>query len=250
VAEGIPAIAAHRGWHAGGAAENSIAALVLADANGADFAELDIRRLGDGTMVVHHDATLGGMPLQQLDRSTLARHPQVPTLEAWARRAGDLDIGVLAEFKEAGYEADALDVLRRNIRAERLNLMSFDPDAVRALSTLAADRPVGLLSDVSLHGTNPQLLVDEARSAGASFLGLNVRQATEGVLELAHQRGLGAAVWTVDGADDLARLLGDDRITTVISDVPQLAQRIRGGVAAVAGGETGIRLLRAAATMR
>lgn len=247
MADSIGAVAAHRGWHVDGALENGIAALDQAAANGADFVELDIRRLGDGTMIVHHDAALDGVPLRQLDRSVLAAHPQIPTLDAWSRRAGNLDIGVLAEFKEAGYEADALAMLRRTLRGNRLDVMSFEPDAVRALSRLAPEHPVGLLSDA---GPAAETLVATAKASGASFLGLNVSQATDGVLDLAHRSGLGVAVWTVDDAADIARLLADERVSTVISDVPGIAQRIRSGLGALVGGESGLRLLRAAATMR
>lgn len=249
----VGAIAAHRGWHADGAHENSIDALQRAGASDVDWVESDIRRLGDGTMVIHHDAQIGGVALDRLDRGVLARHPQIATLDDWARTAGELDVGVLAEFKEPGYEREALDVLRRHEPDAKLNVMSFDVDAVRALRRIAPELPVGLLTSATPPPggpTTPTQLVHAARGSGASFLGLNVRQATEPVLAAADGAGLGVAVWTVDAADDLTRLLADRRVATVITDAPALALQLRSTMHGLDAAGAGVRLLRAAATMR
>lgn len=252
----IAAVAAHRGWHAGGAPKNGMLALELAHANGADWVELDIRRLGDGTIIVFHDAHMDGVPLHRLDRRVLAAHPEVPTLEQWARRAGKLGIGVLAEFKEPGYEREALDILRRHVDGDKLDLMSFEPAAVKRLAQLAPDRPVGLLT-YDLPATRrlrnafaPGSLPEQARRLGASFVGLNVEQATDRTIGAIHARGLGAAVWTVDEPLVLSRLLADRRVATVITDVPGEALKLRGALAGIDGASAGVRLLRAAATMR
>lgn len=250
------AIAAHRGWHVDGAPENGIAALERAHAGGADWVEVDIRRLGDGTMVIHHDPRLEGQPLHRLDRTVLTRHPEIATLDDWARRAGELEVGVLAELKEAGYEADALRTVRAHVAPERLDLMSFKPSVVRRLAALAPDRPVGLLTydlpatRVVRNAVSPSSLMRSAAGLGASFVGLNVSQATPRMLAAADRAGMGVAVWTVDDSTDLARLIADPRVATVISDVPGDALAIRAGIAGAEGASAGIRLLRAAATMR
>lgn len=248
----IGAIAAHRGWHQDGAPENSIAALERAAGNGVDFVEMDTRRLADGTIVIHHDTTLDGVALGELDRSALAAHPEVATLDDWSRRAGELGVGVLAELKEPGYEREVLDTLRTNLRGNRLDLFSFDASAARAMSRLAPDHAVGLLTDVGRpEAATAASIVDAARGAGASFVGLNVRQTTEPILAALDAAGLGAAVWTVDRPADIVRLLADRRVSTVISDVPRQALAIRstmtGGLHEASGA---VRLLRAAATMR
>lgn len=250
----VPAIAAHRGWHAGGAAENSIAALERAAAGGADAVEMDIRRLGDGTLIVHHDASIDGQPLEQLDRSILRRHPQIATLDDWSRRAGELGIRVIAEAKAAGSERATLDALLGTTDAPRLDrarldLLSFEPDAARGFSQLAPDRPVGLNSnpEPALDGA---ALVRNARAAGASYLGLNVAQATEPVLEAARRAGMGVSVWTVNDPADLSRLIGDRRVSTVITDVPQLALGIRDAIHGPGAASAGLRLLRAAVAAR
>jgi glycerophosphoryl diester phosphodiesterase len=52
-------VSAHLGGHETGSPDTSLA---YADAvgSGAEYAELDVRRLGDGTLVVFHDATVAG----------------------------------------------------------------------------------------------------------------------------------------------------------------------------------------------
>lgn len=249
----IGAVAAHRGWHLDGAPENGIQALEQAHARGADWVEMDVRRLGDGTIIVHHDPQIAGVPLDRLDRRVLAAHRQVPTLDDWTRRAGELGVGVLAELKEPGYEAEVVRLLRRDVRGGRFDLMSFDQHAVRELARLAPDRPVGLLTKVhpaasGVGNLAPESLAERARSLGASFLGLNVEQATEPMLAAAAGRELGVAVWTVDEPSTIARLLADERVATVITDVPDRALAIRRGLLGGVDASAAVRLLRAAAT--
>lgn len=248
----MPAIAAHRGWHADGAHENSIVALERAKLAGVDQVEIDVRRLGDGTLVVHHDAVADGVPLEQLDRSLLDRKPHIPTLDAWVRRAGELDVHALVEVKKVGYERETVESLRRNLPANSFDLFSFEPDAVRALRELAPDRPVGQLS-VDTAGSPAATgaeLVARARQVGASFLGLEVAQATDPVLDAARRADLDVAVWTVNEPKDLARLLSDERVGTVITDMPATALKLRSALYGVANVELGKNLLRAASYLR
>lgn len=55
-----PAISAHRRDEAG------LTGLSMAVDSGAEYVEIDIRRTGDGRLVVHHDAELAGLPLNRL----------------------------------------------------------------------------------------------------------------------------------------------------------------------------------------
>lgn len=251
----MPAIAAHRGWHADGAAKNSVPALERAARGATEWTENDVHELRDGVQVVHHDPALAdGRLLADLDSSILASHPEIPTLEEWSRRAGELDMGALVELKEHGGEERTVETVSRHVPRDKINYMSFNAHAVRRLRELEPDLPIGLLSDLRPPDVNglrrsdtARQIVDNALSAGASFVGLNVGQATEPVLAAAHGAGLGVAVWTVDEAPDLKRLMADHRVTTVITDKPALAQEIRSSLHDVT---SGVRLLRAAATMR
>jgi glycerophosphoryl diester phosphodiesterase len=223
----MPAVAAHRAWHQDGAPKNSIPALEEAAQHGVDMVENDLRILGDGTIIVHHDAHINGVPLEQLDRSVLAANPHIPTLEAWAKRAGELDVHGLIEIKSGGFEAEALEILRRHMRDEKLTFFSFQPEVVKRMRELVPHRPAGLLSDLASPAVPTTKLVGDARAVGANFLGLNVRQATDEVLAAAHDAKLGVAIWTVVDEADHARLLASPNVTAIISDVPQLALKTR-----------------------
>ena len=257
-----PAIAAHRGWHQDGAPKNSIPALEQAAVNGVDAVEIDVRRLGDGTLVVYHDAALpDGRKLADVDQAVLLGHRDIPTLDAWAKRAGELKVNGLIELKESGYEDDVVRTLRRHMTDGQLEFFSFKSAAVRALSRIVPDRPVGLLSDLQEPAKTGAQLVADARKANANFLGLNVRQSGDDVLFHASRDHLGVKVWTVDLPEDLTRLLDDHRVSTVITDRPALAKEIRehvGQTMATRGlahgtfqaENLGARLLRAVATIR
>lgn len=242
-----PGIAAHRAWHQDGAPKNSIAGLEQAARHGVDSVEIDVRRLRDGTLVVHHDATLpDGRLLAEVDRVVLDAYPEIPTLDAWAKRAGELKVIGLIELKESGYEDDVVRTLRRHLTDAQLEFFSFKSAAVRALGRIVPDRPVGLLSDLLAPARTGAELVRDAKLSSATFLGLNVRQTSDDVLDSAYRSGLGVKVWTVDEPADMVRLLGDHRVDTVITDRPALALKIReqmlDGVAA--------RLLRGVSTIR
>lgn len=256
-----PTISAHRAWHQDGAPKNSIPALEQAVAGGVDSVEIDVRRLRDGTLVVHHDATLpDGRRLADVDSVALSAYPDVPTLDAWAKRAGELKANALVELKESGYEDDAVRILRRHLSDGQLEFFSFKPAAVRALSRIVPDRPVGLLSEVQNRARTGAELVRDAKAASATFMGLDVRQTQDDVLWHASRNDLGVKVWTVDAPADISRLLADPRVDTVITDRPSLALEIRRLQAVVTSrgfaneatvaDDLGVRLLRAVTTIR
>src|SRR5918911_1293727 len=58
-------IVAHRGASRY-APDNSVAAVELAIAQGADMVEIDIRRTEDGVLVAHHDPSIHGAPLASM----------------------------------------------------------------------------------------------------------------------------------------------------------------------------------------
>lgn len=242
-----PGIAAHRAWHQDGAPKNSIAGLEQAARHGVDSVEIDVRRLRDGTLVVHHDATLpDGRLLADVDQVVLEAYPEIPTLDAWAKRAGELEVNGLIELKESGYEDDVVRTLRRHLTDSQLEFFSFKSAAVKALSRIVPDRPVGLLSDLQQPARIGAELVRDAKLSSATFLGLNVRQTSDDVLDSAFRGGLGVKVWTVDDPADMTRLLGDYRVDAVITDRPALALQIREKML----DGIGPRLLRAVSTIR
>lgn len=135
-------IIAHRGA-SGECLENTLAAFARALEQGADGIELDVHATRDGTVVVHHDATvrgsadrgpvaIGDVSADALSRVLLADGSRVPTLDEVFELVGDR-LMVYVEVKAAGIEGPLLACLERHPGA-RFAVHSFDhriPDAIR-----------------------------------------------------------------------------------------------------------------------
>lgn len=135
----MTAIIAHRGA-AAEAPENSIEALDLGMALGADAIELDVRRTADGALLVIHDATLdrtttGSGPIVELTRRELAaarlsNGASVPELGDVLRRYPGVEITVDVKDPEAA--ADVVALIRRLGRVQETILYVEDGTGTRA----------------------------------------------------------------------------------------------------------------------
>ena len=215
-----PRIVAHRGASFD-APENTLAALRLGFAQGADAGECDVRLSADGHAVLMHDAdtrrTTGVE--REVAATSLAelRALGVATLED-ALGCVPAGRGLLIEIK-CGPEIlpaveRALDEARPG--REGVVLMSFD----RAVTTEARRRfPALELHQLSewREGLGADALVEEARALGVQGLNLDRRFPIDAAfVATVHAAGLRLCVWTVD-EPELARRLaaaGADLITT------------------------------------
>ncbi|WP_337845567.1 glycerophosphodiester phosphodiesterase [Thermus sp.] len=129
------------------ARENTLEAFALALEAGLDGFELDVQFTQDGVLVVHHDFTLGGVPIRSLRREDLP--PYVPTLEEVLRAFPEAWINV--ELKSTPGETDgreeALARLLVQYPSSRVWVSSFDPLALLRLGRLGV-RPLGFLYSV------------------------------------------------------------------------------------------------------
>lgn len=227
-----PLIYGHRGASAH-ALENTMTAFARARADGADGIELDVRLTADGVLVVFHDddlVRLAGRPERidalgwaELGRVALRGEERAPTLEQVLGETGPLLVNV--EIKPPGWRRTraivaAVDACVARCRAaDRVLVSSFDP-AVVGLTRATTRLRCGLLFHAGQrrplrrawlapllrpHALHPErVLVDRASMAGWRAAGYQVN------------------VWTVDGADEVARLarLGVDAL---ISNDPAAA---------------------------
>jgi glycerophosphoryl diester phosphodiesterase len=210
-----PLVLAHRGASRA-AAENTPEAFQLALLLGADGVELDTRRAGRGELVVYHDPELAGTPVRRILEPPL---PHLATaLDASAgglvnvelKTDGDAPRGVAAAF---------CGLLTRRGGRDRVLASSFDPLALRTVRALRPSIPTALV--IGAEGDLGAALLEAVR---LHHTAIHPKAELIDRLLVEHARALGLALhaWTVNDADEVARLarLGVDG---VITDVPDLA---------------------------
>ncbi len=229
-----PLVLGHRGASAH-AADNSIEALELAVAHGADGVEIDVRFTADDVVVLHHDADIGEMgPLIHHRFADLrTAHPGVTTLDEALGVLADLTINV--EIKNSPLDPDydpqhrmadfvAHWAAQHDIR-ERVIVTSFNPDTSIAVRRADESLITGQLLPVSFDALSAVEAVAEAGHAWlAPWVGDVVSEAPS-VLAAAHAAGIKVVVWTVDDPDHI-RILADAGVDALISDDPQATLQV------------------------
>jgi len=229
----MAAIGAHRGATAT-AAENSLAAFEAAIRLGVEFIEFDVRRTSDQTLIVLHDATIGGEPVAALTSEAIFQKSGVrpPRLAEVLELAGGR-IGLDVELKEGGYVAEVVDAVRRGSEPERIVYTSFLDTVIRQVGSHEPAAKTGLILGRSSPAPYLRTRLSEIfpaqrlRRCGATFAVLHYQLAKLGALRRAHAAGVPTLVWTVNGASPLRRFLSNPLVYGVITDQPQQALVIR-----------------------
>jgi glycerophosphoryl diester phosphodiesterase len=224
-------ILGHRGRPTGDTPENTLAAVEVALAEGADGVEVDVRLTADGVAVCVHDAGLQRvagvargvrtLTLAALAAIRVGGHP-VPTVTEVLRllagrgrlvldlkpeqRPRALLAAVATSFAEAGSPLPALV------------LSSFDGSVLTAAAAMAPalDRAVILTG-----AEPPSRVLAQAVARGDTALHIPARTVfgAPEIVAAAHGQGLAVRVWTVNRAVD-ARLLRLLDVDALITDVP------------------------------
>ena len=218
--------------HRGAAAlapANTIQAVEAALEQGVDFVELDVFGRPDKTLVLGHS------------RRELGEEP-VTLEDVFAFLAENVsDVGLLADLKGAGWEAELVEALRRHDLVERTVACTSNVAALKALRRLeprlrrSRTYPRGRLyfagRRVSIPVAGPVLramrvalpyriagLIEEV---GASAVTLKHQVVSGSVVERCHHLGVAVFVWTVNDRATCRRLdaLGVDG---VITDDPRI----------------------------
>ena len=220
-----PKVIAHRGfWDAPGSAQNSLRALVKADSIGCWGSEFDVWMTADEKLVVNHDASFKGLPIETSQAAdvtalTLSNGEHMPLLDdylkAFAERPG---IKVVCELKvhtdkrrEAKAVKKVLKLMKRHKLTDRAVYITFSPEATREFVKHA---PKGTEVYYLNGNWTPQQLKDEG-CAGLDY-SLAVMKKHPEWIEQCHNLGLKVNIWTVNRRDDLQWCIdhGADFITT------------------------------------
>jgi glycerophosphoryl diester phosphodiesterase len=210
-----PLLLGHRGARAfRHIPENTLASFGLCLQHGCDGFEFDVRLSGDGQAVICHDATIGGMEIENTPSKSLPLPTLEDVLRQFAYRAF-LDI----EFKVAGPEAQTLAGLRKHPPQKGYVVSSFLPDVLTAVHNLDSAIPRGFLCE-----TEGQLL--GWREMPAEWVIPQFKLADRELVEQVHAAGKKIMVWTVNRAERMRDFAGWG-VDAIISDETELLVRLR-----------------------
>ena len=191
-------IIGHRG--VAGLPENTIASFERAIEMGVDAIELDVRQSADGQLVVVHDSVVGERSVQSTPYEQLRIAPEgfeIPLLEEVLERIGKrvfLDI----EFKHAGFEAQAVELIRKYAAPSQVMVSAFDTKTLEAVDNLFPELQIGYIynrtqDEESRHNCPVDVVIPQFRLASRQLI------------DEVHEEGLKVWAWTVN--DEIKRLL-------------------------------------------
>ncbi|MFC4784972.1 glycerophosphodiester phosphodiesterase [Nocardioides sp. MAHUQ-72] len=247
-------VSAHRaGWGGDPARENTRAALDAVAGGDADYVEVDVRRLGDGSLVLRHDPwvavdgvhlpleALGAEELGSADPDALSLAEALTLLAGRARvhldlkmRAAGADHGTAPHVLATSLAVQALgaeNVLVTTgsvaaVRAVRAWSRAAGRDVRTALSVggSVAGRPLGQQLRMRRDQLFPAARLERS---GAGAVAVQHWLARLGVARHARRAGLPLVVWTVDTPRGLRYWLRPGRAWLVTTNQPDLALAIR-----------------------
>jgi glycerophosphoryl diester phosphodiesterase len=213
----------HRGA-CGHAPENTLASIEQAIALGCDFAEVDVQRTADGSLVLLHDSdvdrTTDGkglvaeINLEDLQQLDAGGGQKVPTLEE-ALQTTSGRIGLVLELKGEGLAYDLVSTVRASGFSGPVIYASFQPDDLQHIRRIEPDGRTMILFD-----RLPKLPVAEALNFQATHVGLRFTKATAPLVQALHKAGLTAFVYTVNKPADIKRMHALD-VDGIVSDWPE-----------------------------
>jgi glycerophosphoryl diester phosphodiesterase len=232
-----PAVIAHRGG-AALAAENSLVAMHAAARAGADAVELDVQELGDGTLVVAHDAFLltgdrwrwlRDLSYSDFEAAAGASTGAAVTVETLLANAVDSGLGLYLELKAVSHPGvtTVVDLLARHDLIDRTVIGSFRADIVEqvsgddrvAASILFRERfldPLALARDLGCPLVHP--CFDEDPGMADLMRG-------EWMARL-HAAGVGVVAWNTNDVE-LLRTLAKLGVRALCTDDPRLVAQSR-----------------------
>ena len=232
-------VQAHRGASAV-APENTIAAFRAARDRGARWVELDVALLGDGTLVVIHDATLdrttnrqgslGSITAADLDGIDAGSRfgasfagERLSTLSETLDALAGLGINVNVEIKQHAHHKSLAQLteavhacLRQHAGRTRVMISSFDPDCLRAMHRLDPGYELAMLwSEL------PADWLAQVQSIPARAVHLNYRSLSFRVLDIAREHGIAMRIWTCNDPAQIEPFWAEG-LDAVITDDPSL----------------------------
>ncbi len=213
-------IIGHRG--AKGRPENTIPAFELALERGADGVELDVRRSGDGQLIVVHSSVAGArsVPLTDFaDFRDLGDGYQIPLFEEVLKQfAGRAFLDI--ELKEPGFEDEAIGMIKEYGNVSRTMISGFHTKMLNKVHDLLPDVQLGFI----FNRTQDQ---EFRHNSPIDFVIPQFRLASRELIEEVHDEDLQVLAWTVNAESEMRRLLALN-VDGIITDEPGLLAEVLG----------------------
>jgi glycerophosphoryl diester phosphodiesterase len=228
----VTKIISHRGRTLKNSEDNTLQAISNTINLNIDMAEVDIRKTKDSQIICFHDPVLNGIPLKDMTYSEIIElNPNIPTLEQVLRLSKD-NIEMDFEFKEPGYEKETISLILDYFKYDDFIVKSFNLDVVRKVKEIDARIKVGMLlgSEVSLNQLldviYESLFLYNFKKSGADFISPYYKIYEAGWACRFISKKIPVQVWTVNDQDLLKTLIHQD-VYSVVTDVPEIALKIR-----------------------
>lgn len=216
--------------------ENTLPSFAFAKTIGSDMVECDLRITADGVIIVAHDATLQRKLVRSMTYDDICRMmPSAlcpPRFEDVARFCRDASLALDVEFKEGGYEKEALAILRRYLPPDRAFITSFKDDVLAEISSIAPEYTLGLLIDVprTRSARQPSIsLLARMKACNASVLVVqkSMWRMRRSFMERLKADNIPVVLWTVNQQRTLRRAMQDGGVKGIITDRPEVAHAVR-----------------------
>jgi len=207
---------------------------------GVDYVELDVRRTADGAFVNYHDGvTPSGRATSSLAYADLKAElggellTLAELLDVVAGR-----VGLHVDLKEPGDEGEIVRTLLAHKAAARFAVTTGEVESIRAVKELFPGVQAGLtlgtdMRDTHAWSTMTERLADlfpgpRLKRSHADFVAAHQQLARIRLLSYSKRKGLPVWVWTVDETNEIARFMADPRVTTLVTNRPDVALGFRG----------------------
>jgi glycerophosphoryl diester phosphodiesterase len=233
-----PLISAHRGScgiDGLPAAERYRRAIAL----GVDYVEIDARRTADGIYVTYHDdLTPSGRNTRDLTFTQLKGElgSELLTLE----EVLDIAVGhtpLHVDLKEDEFALETVRAILDRLAERDFVVTTGGEQVIRRIKDQFPTVSAGLTLGRDLEGWPPLRILGvrlnelfpgpRLNRSHADFVAMHQQLARIRLLSYTGARSLPAWVWTVDDEVEMKRFLADPRVTTLITNRPDLALRLR-----------------------
>lgn len=227
-------IFAHRGASGLVPFENTIDAFNKAIELKCDGIETDIRKTKDDVIIINHNPDIGGLLIKDHTYEELCNktkeigYPLCTLEECMKCVKGKMFIDI--EFKEPGYEKQALDIILKYLKLDEFYVRSFNPEAMVNVKKINPDVYTILLVG-SEHCSFKQRFNEIfpgkfIKKFGVDGISPNEQELILGYIGRMRMKKVYLSAWTVNDPERMEKLM-KKHIPCIITNYPDKALEIR-----------------------